>query len=189
MAPAHMKTQLEYQYGLEMTAMFQDYVREEVDRVLLRMQQSYTVTKTNVTTMLQSAAEALGCDVNCVGSCSNASWTIQESGTCLDRCFCYGATSAQTQQQAAAPSDQYVYANQASGYYFGGSAQTSGSVSGSTSTQGYSAYYYSLFGSIVESSYSGVLAIGSLAALAGLGAAAFCMRGKKEKEGIYESLL
>ena len=89
MAPYYEQEMLRYQYGMELATMYKEYVQAEVERVLTRMQSNRYTSKQNVTDMLSSAAEAVGCNSQCVGSCSNASWTIQEAGTCLDRCYCY----------------------------------------------------------------------------------------------------
>mmetsp|Transcript_40610 Transcript_40610/g.39203 ORF Transcript_40610/g.39203 Transcript_40610/m.39203 type:complete len:275 (+) Transcript_40610:634-1458(+) len=210
MAPYYEQEMLRYQYGMELATMYKEYVQAEVTRVLTRMESSRYTSKQNVTDMLTSAAQAVGCNVDCVGSCSNASWTIQEAGTCLDKCYCYTAPPAKFQYPAGysygyagygsagsqAPAESsYSLGGASAGYYGAARPQWSYSqwayedavaqaVAQQTTTS-----YFAFFGSLVESGYKNAVYLGAFATVTALGAALFLRRGPKDRDGIYEALL
>jgi hypothetical protein len=99
MSPPFEAAQLKLEFSQEMQQMFRDYVQDEVNRAIQRMQMSTTARQDDFTNMITSAATALGCNAATVTQCSNSFWTLDDKASCLELVGCYTAPRFPTGQQ------------------------------------------------------------------------------------------
>jgi hypothetical protein len=69
--------------------LFKEHVHDAVERAVERIQNATNIKNEDFMGMLQSAAQALHCDVKCVDQCANSFFTLDEKASCLEQCRCY----------------------------------------------------------------------------------------------------